>query len=82
MPVYDYSCEKHGTFELTQKMKDHATGICPECGTTCKQVMLGAPLPLIEAMADAGCPGAFMTSGDRMTARHKAAGQDPYKNYN
>jgi hypothetical protein len=27
-------------------------------------------------MADAGCPGAFMTSGDRIEKRHKEAGQE------
>jgi len=31
---------------------------------------------MIEKMADAGFPGAFITSGDRMTKRHKEAGQD------
>jgi putative FmdB family regulatory protein len=82
MPTYDYRCDEDGDFTLVQRMKDHASGECPTCGATCRQVMLSAPRPLIEAMADAGLPGALMTSGDRMEARHKAAGQDPYKNYN
>ena len=76
MPTYNYRCEEHDVFELVQRMKDHKTGACPDCGATCKQVHLGAPLLMIEAMADAGCPGAFMTSGDRMTKRHRKADQD------
>ena len=76
MPTYDYRCPEDGDFTLIQSMKDHAKGVCPTCGSECKQILLGAPRPLIEAMADAGCPGAFHTSGDRMEKRHKAAGQD------
>lgn len=38
-------------------------------------MILSAPRPLVEAMADAGCPGAMHTSGDRMTKRHYDAGQ-------
>ena len=48
---------------------------CPDCGESAKKVILDAPRPLIEAMADAGCPGAFHTSGDRIEKRHRAAGQ-------
>ena len=75
MPLYDYKCTKHGYFTLKQNMTDHARGTCPTCKSDCKQVILTAPAPLIEAMADAGCPGAFHTSGDRMTRRHYNAGQ-------
>ena len=75
MPLYDYRCKSDGDFTLKQAMKDHAKGICPTCGSERKQVILSAPQPMIEAMADAGCPGAFMTSGDRMDKRHKEAGQ-------
>ena len=74
--LYDYRCIEHGDFELKQRMIDHAKGKCPTCGTICKQVIKTAPHPLIEAMADAGCPGAFHTSGDRMTKRHRKADQD------
>jgi len=76
MPTYDYNCKEHGDFELRQSMKDHAKGDCPTCGSECNQVIRSAPRPLIEAMADSGCPGAFMTSGDRMTKRHRMAGQN------
>lgn len=76
MPTYDYRCDEHGDFEQRNSMKDHAKGTCPTCGSESKQVIRSAPRPLIEAMADAGCPGAFMTSGDRMTKRHKQAGQN------
>ena len=48
---------------------------CHKCDNDAVRVILSAPRPLIEAMADAGCPGALHTSGDRMTKRHHDAGQ-------
>jgi hypothetical protein len=38
--------------------------------------MIKAPVVDVEGLADAGCPGALETSGNRMVKRHKAAGQD------
>lgn len=75
MPLYDYKCEEHGVFELRQRMADHAKGICPTCQSVCVQVLTRAPSLDIEGMANAGCPGAFNTSGDRMTKRHRKADQ-------
>lgn len=75
MPLYDYKCSEHGYFEQKNSMADHAKGECPTCGEACPQVILTAPAPMIEAMADAGFPGAFHTSGDRITKRHRNAGQ-------
>ena len=76
MPTYSYRCKDDGVFDLQQKMADRAEGVCPTCGSVCKKVLTAAPELMIEAMADAGCPGAFMTSGDRMTRRHRSAGQN------
>jgi hypothetical protein len=79
--MYDYKCERcsakglHPYFTQKNAMVDHAKGVCPTCGSDAKQVILTAPAPLVEAMADAGCPGAFHTSGDRLTKRHRKAGQ-------
>ena len=74
---YDFRCTEHGVFELTQTLSEHTgRGLCPTCESDCKQVMLNAPRLDIEGMADAGCPGAFMLSGDRMERRHTEAGQD------
>lgn len=75
MPTYDYECKEHGQFEARNSMAERKTAPCPTCQSVSDQIIAGAPRPLIEAMADAGCPGAFMTSGDRMTARHRKAGQ-------
>jgi len=74
---YDYRCEEHGLFEAKQSLEQH-TGIydCPTCGAECKQVILSAPRVDVEKLADAGCPGAMETSGNRMEKRHKDAGQD------
>lgn len=75
MPTYNYKCSEDGYFELVQRMKDHAKGECPTCGSQCDQVLLTPPVLDIEAMADIGMPGAFSKSGDRMTKRHEEAGQ-------
>jgi putative FmdB family regulatory protein len=75
MPLYDYKCTEHGYFEAKRAMKDHASAECPDCGTPCKQVITVAPGLDIEAMADIGMPGAFEKSGDRLTERHRKAGQ-------
>ena len=75
MPTYDYKCSEHGYFEQLNSMANHAEGECPTCGKASKQVLLTAPPPMIEAMADAGFPGAFHTSGDRLEKRHRSAGQ-------
>ena len=76
MPLYDYRCKDHGVFELKQSIKDHARAECPTCGSECKQVLISAATLDIEGMADAGCPGAFETSGNRITKRHVEAGQE------
>ena len=73
--LYDYKCIEHGYFEKRQAMKDRATAECPTCGTPCKQVIISPPTLDIEAMADIGMPGAFEKSGDRITERHRKAGQ-------
>jgi len=75
MPTYDYRCTAHGYFELHQAMSKHASAECPECGIHCDQVMTRPPGLDIEAMADVGMPGAFALSGDRLTKRHRDAGQ-------
>jgi putative FmdB family regulatory protein len=74
MPTYSFKCKEHGSFEKSQKVRD-LTGYypCPKCQVEAKQVILFAPSLDIEGMADAGCPGAFETSGDRMTERHLEA---------
>jgi putative FmdB family regulatory protein len=77
MPTYDYECRTHGYFELVQRMADHAEGPCPTCGEVCPQkVRAVAKHGLdLEAMSRAGMPGAFETVGDRITKRHRDAGQ-------
>ena len=76
MPTYSYRCAEHGLFDEVKRMKDRAKGTCPTCQSESKKVLTKAPDLMIEQMADAGCPGAFMTSGDRMHERHTNAGQD------
>ena len=75
MPLYDYKCSEHGYFEKKQSIKDHARAECPTCGSESPQVLTAPPILDTEAMADIGMPGAFEKSGDRMTKRHKEAGQ-------
>lgn len=75
MPSYDYRCKEHGTFELQQRMKDHARAHCPTCGSDSKQVLTAAPSLDLESMARVGMPGAWETVGDRIHKRHIDAGQ-------
>jgi len=37
MPVYDYKCQEHGTFEKMQKIADRETAPCPVCEAICTQ---------------------------------------------
>jgi len=32
MPIYEYKCEKCGTFEIMQNIKDQPLTTCPKCG--------------------------------------------------
>lgn len=76
MPIYEYACDEcEKYFEQKNSIADHAKGTCPTCGSASRQVMLSAPPLMVEAMADAGFPGAFHTSGDRLEKRHRQAGQ-------
>lgn len=73
MPMYDYKCKEHGYFEKKQQVRLHAWAHCLTCGTSCKQVLISPPGLDIEAMANAGMPGAYEMQGDRMTKRHAEA---------
>lgn len=75
MPTYSYRCAEHGTFEHLQRMKDRSEASCPSCDNTCHQIITHAPGLDIEAMANVGMPGAWEKQGDRITKRHKDAGQ-------
>lgn len=75
MPTYDYRCATDGVFSINQRMVDHAKGVCPTCKTVCTQILTSPPGLDIEAMSRIGMPGAFETVGDRITKRHKDAGQ-------
>ena len=75
MPTSDYRCTEHGHFELHQRMSEHASAECPNCGTPCKQVMTAPPGLDIEAMANLGMPGAMDLCEDRLCRRHIGAGQ-------
>jgi putative FmdB family regulatory protein len=39
MPIYEYHCEKCGTFEVTQKITDKALGKCPTCKGKVKKLI-------------------------------------------
>ena len=75
MPTYDYRCQEHGTFTKVQRIVDHARAECPTCGEAVRQILTSAPSLDLEAMARIGMPGAWETVGDRITKRHKDAGQ-------
>jgi putative FmdB family regulatory protein len=41
MPTYDYECPKGHRFEVTQKMTDKPTAVCPKCKARGRRVISG-----------------------------------------
>jgi putative FmdB family regulatory protein len=39
MPIYEYKCEKCGTFEVTQRITEKALGKCPTCKGKVKKLI-------------------------------------------
>lgn len=41
MPIYEYKCEKCGTFETEQRITEPALSSCPTCGSPVKRLISG-----------------------------------------
>ena len=39
MPIYEYTCQKCGTFEVTQRITDNALAKCPTCKGKVKKLI-------------------------------------------
>ena len=39
MPIYEYKCEKCGTFEVTQRITEKALAKCPTCKSKVKKLI-------------------------------------------
>jgi len=39
MPIYEYQCEKCGTFEITQRITERALSKCPTCKSRVKKLI-------------------------------------------
>jgi len=39
MPIYEYSCPKHGKFEALKKMNEGQSTPCPQCNTPSRLVL-------------------------------------------
>ena len=39
MPIYEYQCQKCGTFEMTQRITDKPLGKCPTCKGKVKKLI-------------------------------------------
>ena len=39
MPIYEYDCQKCGTFEITQRITDKPLGRCPTCKGKVKKLI-------------------------------------------
>ena len=39
MPIYEYSCQKCGTFEVTQRITEKTLGKCPTCKSKVKKLI-------------------------------------------
>lgn len=57
MPVYEYKCEEHGTFEKIKKISERFSCECPECGVECTQ----------QLTVPAGVSGGYMDSSVSLT---------------
>jgi len=76
MPTYDYLCKEHGYFELRQPMALHKQANCPRCYKGCGQVLLKPPGLDYDRMGnDPDLPTAWERKGDRLTKKHRDAGQ-------
>ena len=47
MPIYEYSCQKCGEFEVTQKITDEALELCPTCGQAVKKLISNTSFKLV-----------------------------------
>lgn len=51
MPIYDYECVKHGTFEMARPMSQSGNaGVCPECGGSSNRVITAPRLRTLGAL--------------------------------
>lgn len=73
MPLYDYECTEHGTFEVFRAMNDNKLQRCPICRATAKRVF--APLPAIYKT------GGFyhVDSGKRFESQLGPVGKETYR---
>jgi putative FmdB family regulatory protein len=40
MPIYDYECAEHGTFEMARPMSQSGNaGVCPDCGSASNRII-------------------------------------------
>lgn len=37
MPIYDYHCKEHGSFEKMKKISERSSANCPKCDTECEK---------------------------------------------
>ena len=57
MPMYEYVCEEHGTFEKIKKIPERFSCPCPDCGEHCQQKLT----------VPAGVQGGYMDSSISLT---------------
>lgn len=51
MPIYDYRCAEHGTFELSRPMSESGgLGACPECGASSNRIITAPRLRTLGAL--------------------------------
>jgi putative FmdB family regulatory protein len=52
MPVYEYECERHGSFTLTRPMsRASESGDCPACGAAAQRVITAPTLFTLRPLA-------------------------------
>jgi len=46
MPIYEYQCQKCGTFEVTQRITEKSLSKCPTCKNKVKKLILNTSFQL------------------------------------
>lgn len=70
MPIYDYECEAHGSFEAFRPLAERQSAPCPDCGAAAEQRITAVRFKLNPASGD------FPTATDRWANRKEKANWD------
>jgi putative FmdB family regulatory protein len=82
MPIYDYACERHGSFELSRPMSQSSeSAACPECGHASARTVTAPRLrtlgSLVRSSMDRNEKSRHAPHVCGSTCHHRAGGKKP-----